>query len=85
MITLYRQKGDPKADEIEDAFDELVINYDVVELEEGRETYIRDDDETLRTDQEIHDWLVELRKQLKQERSVTADACYIDPETGEFC
>jgi len=35
--------------------------------------------------EEIDNWLIELKAELKFQRSLTGDGCYIDPETGEYC
>jgi hypothetical protein len=85
MITLYRKEDDAKADQIEERFKELVISYKIVEIDDPDETHIRDGEKVVQSEEEINDWLFELQQELNRERSITADACYIDPVTGEVC
>ncbi|MDX1586922.1 MAG: hypothetical protein R3222_09265 [Balneolaceae bacterium] len=85
MITLYRKKEDPKADRIQEKLDDLVVAYDVKRMKDAQEAYIREDDQELKQENEIKEWLNDLRDDLEWQRSLTADACYIDPETGENC
>ena len=85
MITLYRKDNDAKADQIEERFKELVLSYKVVEIDDADETHIREGEKVLQSEEEINEWLFELQQELKRQRSITADACYIDPVTGEVC
>lgn len=85
MITLYRTYPDSEADRLEEAIKNLVLAYKTHELSQGKALRIRDGDRTLREQNEIDEWLIELTRELKWHRSLSGDGCYIDPETGETC
>lgn len=86
MITLHRHKIDPKAEEIEQKFKDLVLAYSVETLPEDESgPFIVDGDKKIEGVEEITAWLRELQSDLEWERSLTGDACYLDPETGEVC
>ncbi len=86
MITLYRKKDQPVADEIIHKLDELVLAYRIKELpeESERDFYIRDGQHKIK-ESEIENWLLKLEKELSWQRSLSGDGCYIDPESGEIC
>jgi len=89
MIKLYRKTEDPAADRIEARFRELVLAYKTVlhddEPGTGKLPRIEDGEHILRGDEQIGQWLRELADELKWQRSISGDGCYIDPETGEVC
>ena len=89
MITLYRKPDDPKADEIEGRFEDLILAYKT-EVAEGSSTVenlpkIVDGDTTVTGDQQIEEWLTELEADLKWQRSLSGDGCFIDPKSGKIC
>ena len=89
MITLYRKPDDPKADEIEGRFEDLILAYKT-EVAEGSSTEenlpkIVDGDTTVTGDQQIEEWLTELEADLKWQRSLSGDGCFIDPKSGKVC
>lgn len=89
MIRLYRNTEDPVADKIEALFRELVLSYKIVlsddESVAGKLPRIEDGKSVIVGDEQIELWLHELAKELKWQRSISGDGCYIDPETGEVC
>ena len=89
MITLYRKPDDPKADEIEGRFEDLILAYKT-EVAVGSSTEenlpkIVDGDTTVTGDQQIEEWLTELEADLKWQRSLSGDGCFIDPKSGKVC
>lgn len=89
MITLYRKPDDPKADEIEGRFEDLILAYKT-EVAVGSSTEenlpkIVDGDTTVTGDQQIEEWLTELEADLKWQRSLSGDGCFIDPKSGKIC
>ena len=87
MITLIRHPDDPKADEIEQRFKDLILSYKV-ETTKGSEQpgpRIKDSDTTISGDKAIEKWLRELEKEIRWQRSLTGDGCYIDPDSGTTC
>jgi len=89
MITLYRKPDDKKADKIEARFKDLILSFKT-EVKNGKSKdenlpMIEDGDTIITGDQEIEDWLLELEADLKWQRSLSGDGCYIDPKSGNVC
>lgn len=87
MIKLFRKKEQEKADMIEGQFKNLVLAYQVTILPENdsRNWYIEDGANTIEGESGYEDWFRELEGELNWQRTITADACYIDPESGKIC
>ena len=85
MIKLIRQDDDPMADEIESRFQDLILSYKTEISEDNDLPKIVDGDTTLSDKDEIEEWLRELESELKWQRSLSGDACYIDPDSGNVC
>lgn len=86
MITLHRHTTDPKAEEIEQKFKDLVLAYRVETLPEDESgPFIVDGDQKIEGEEEITSWLRELQGDLEWQRSLTGDGCYIDPRSGDVC
>ncbi len=87
MIKLFRKKEQKKADEIEGQFRNLVLAYQVSILPEddSRNWYIVDGTNIIEDETSYEDWFRNLEDELNWQRSITGDACYIDPKSGEIC
>jgi hypothetical protein len=87
MITLYKKSGDDFADEIHTALEDLIITFETKSLSgnSSKPTYIQDGDSIVKGEKEINQWLRKLEDELKWQRSLSGDGCYINPETGEAC
>lgn len=86
MITLYRHKTDPKAEEIEQTFKDLVLAYRVETIaKEESGPFIVDGNQKIESDAEMETWFQKLEGELKWQRSISGDGCYIDPDTGNVC
>lgn len=94
MIELHRRPGDTYGDEIEERFTDLVIAYRTVEYQPGDEPapetdlslpFIRENGEDYVEKPDIERFMEQLEKELNEQRMITGDSCYIDPETGEVC
>jgi len=87
MITLHRPGESSFADKIEESFGDMTLNYATkIHADSSGETWIEDDKEgNIHGPEAIDDYLFRLRTGLEQEHSITADACYIDPDSGETC
>lgn len=85
MIKLIRQDDDPMADEIESRFNDLILSYKTEISEDKDLPKIVDGDTTLSDNDEIEEWLRELESELKWQRSLSGDGCYIDPKSGKVC
>lgn len=94
MIELHRYKTDKYADKIELRLEELVLAYKTV-IHSDTDTnpgnsdhslpYLIENEAMISGKEEIKTYLRELSNELKEQRSVSGDACYIDPQTGEIC
>lgn len=88
MIKLIRKPDDPKADEIESRFEDLILSYKTVisdEHEDDDLPKIKDGDRFISDEEEIENWLRELEADLKWQRSLSGDGCFIDPKSGKVC
>lgn len=89
MIKLYRKSEDPAADKIEERFKDLVLSYKTVLStdDSGGDKYprIEDGDDIIFGDKQIEEWLRVLEDELKWQRSLSGDGCYIDPKSGKIC
>ncbi len=94
MIELHRYKNDDYADKLEHRLEELVLAYRTVTHTEPdtqtgeQETslpYLDENGTMITGKEEINSYLRELSNELKEQRSISGDACYIDPQTGEIC
>ncbi|MCG2588523.1 hypothetical protein [Rhodohalobacter sulfatireducens] len=86
MITLHRHKDDQQAAKIEEKLQDLVLAYQVEEIEgEISDLFIEDGGEKIQGKEEIETWFRKLEGELKWQRSISGDGCYINPETGNVC
>ena len=94
MIILHRKPDDPFAAEVERVLKDLVVAYKTREYDEGasKETtpeyelpFIQENGTLVTGRERIKKYLDELSEELRQQRMVTGDGCYIDPETGKIC
>lgn len=89
MIVLHRNSKDSYADAIEDRFKDLVLSYQskMYTSDQTDKTLpqIEDGDRRISGEKEIEHWLIKLEAELKWQRSLSGDGCYIDPESGNVC
>ncbi|MEX0844665.1 MAG: hypothetical protein WD022_05260 [Balneolaceae bacterium] len=87
MIIFHRKVNDPKSELLEEKLENLVIAYKTVEHESGEEDlpYIEEDGNKMQTQEEIQEWMATLESELKWQRSLSGDGCYIDPMSGKIC
>lgn len=93
MIELHRSQTSSFSDRIEETLHDLVVAHKVCKYsEEPSEKppehplpFIKESSKVVEGEENLKVYLFELEKELKQQRAITADACYIDPETGEVC
>jgi hypothetical protein len=86
MIILHKVKNDPSSDELEERLNDLVLAYKTELHEPGTDgPAIEEGDSIIRDKSELEQWIQNLEKELKWQRSLSGDGCYIDPETGEIC
>ncbi|WP_147303652.1 hypothetical protein [Rhodohalobacter sp. SW132] len=80
---------DSYADAIEDRFQDLVLSYQskMYTSDQTDKTLpqIEDGDRRISGEKEIEQWLIKLEDELKWQRSLSGDGCYIDPESGNVC
>ncbi len=99
MIELHRPEQDKFADEIDDRLNAMVVAFRSVvhpgSPDSDRQNsspqtstplpHIRESGKMISRKEEIFTWLDELDRELQQQRSVSGDSCYIDPESGKIC
>jgi len=87
MIKFFRKKEQEQADLIEEQFKNLVLAYQVTILPENdsRNWYIVDGDNTIEGEFDFEEWFRDLEDELTWQRSISGDACYIDPKSGKIC
>ncbi|MFO8030745.1 MAG: hypothetical protein R6U28_12870 [Cyclonatronaceae bacterium] len=92
MIELHRLHNDLKADEIEDQLKEMVVAHRVHRYSEENPPSgdislpcLREGEKIISGQEDTDRFLEELAKFMKVQHTISSDACYIDPETGETC
>ena len=85
MITLLRNKNDKSADAVEEKFSDLVLAYRVVINNEIKNFIVKDGEDQYMPGKDFDNWLQQLELELKTQRSLSGDGCYIDPQTGMVC
>lgn len=91
MITLYRKTDCSFCNEIEEELKELVIKFDIVNVEDYKEfpreitlPAIKDDDKMVSDYENIKKYMADLKKFVELWRKYQVDACYNDDD-GEAC
>ncbi|MCS3628885.1 uroporphyrinogen-III synthase [Salinibacter ruber] len=91
MVTLYRQPGDPWADEIEEALREMVIAHEVEHVEDAdalpeviSELPALHDDEVVTGASALRSHLQTLRALMADWNRFQSDACYVEDD-GSIC
>jgi len=92
MITLYRRPDDTRADEVQNALDEMVIAYETESVtsetalpSDVPETpALRDDGEVVTGETALQTHLEELRTLMNDWDRFQSDACYIEDD-GTVC
>lgn len=86
MITLYRNKDDEQGGKIEERLQDLVLAYNVEELEDHQKSpFIEDGGTKVQGEEELEKWFRQLESELNWQRSISGDGCYIDPDSGKVC
>lgn len=96
MIEFYRtDQEDSFSDQVEETFEELVLAHKVHRVPKNETDgtdedqpllpRIEDDEGIYEGEEQIKEYLEQLRMDLKSMRAYTSDACYIDPESGDIC
>lgn len=86
MITLHKTSVDEFGNELQSKLEELILAFHTEILPDGEsDTYVIDGEKKITGQEDLEKWLSELEKELKIQRSISGDACYKDPETGEVC
>ncbi|MEX0771618.1 MAG: hypothetical protein WEB89_06475 [Balneolales bacterium] len=88
MITLHRKENDPDSDELEEKLNDLVLAFEAINHSSGDGgplPYIEEGEKKVQGEKEIEEWLIGLQDELGWQRSLSGDACYIDPKTGKVC
>jgi hypothetical protein len=87
MIIFHKKESHSESDRLEERLKDLVISFKTEIHSDGKEglPYIEEDGKTYKTEGEIKKWMQELAGDLKWQRSLSGDGCYIDPKKGNIC
>lgn len=95
MLTFYRDNEDHFTRWVTDKIEEMVVASKVIDVDENSQLpeeinrkelpVLSDGYETWTSQNEIIEFLEKLHQDLKFSRSLTSDACYIDPDNPEKC
>lgn len=90
MIEFHRLQKNDLSDEISTMLQDMVVAYRTKTYSDSSSSshslpHIREGDTIISGEKELREYLHNLDRELQQQRSITGDGCYIDPETGEVC
>ena len=97
MFTLYHENTDTFVRWVQDRLEEMVVAHKVIDVEESDPIplpdgltnsdlpLLSDGHEHWTSQEDIKEFLDELQKDLEFSRSLTSDACYVDPENPSKC
>lgn len=97
MFTFYHHKSDTFTRWVKDKLDDMVVAHkiiDVAECDSGSLPnststndlpLLSDGHEYWTSQEEIEEFLEDLQRDLEFSRSLTSDACYVDPENPNEC
>jgi len=82
MIVFYKN-FDETGNYIEDFLNQESIAHKTRETEQ--KSYIQENGKNIKGDEDLKKFFNQLKKDLDFQRSISGDACYIDPDTGTIC
>jgi len=90
MIELHRLEKDEPGREIEQKLNDMVVAYCLHVYQDPHSCddplpHISENGSVITGKENIRKYLDNLDMELCQQRSITGDGCYIDPETGKVC
>ncbi|MEX2351760.1 MAG: hypothetical protein WD529_04925 [Balneolaceae bacterium] len=90
MIELHRTESDEYGEEIEQTLNEMVLAFRTELYTDAGSTdlplpCICDSGRVISGESDIRNFLDTLERELRIQRSISGDGCYIDPDTGEVC
>jgi len=90
VIVLHRKEEDPLADEIEQKLENLVISFRTETYNGSKSSdhalpQLEEGGQMVSGEENLNEYLDDLEQELTLQRSLTSDACYLDPETGKPC
>lgn len=87
MITLNKKINNEFGDELESKLQNLVIAFKTKVIDENSEdeVFIIDGGKKISGKAELESWFRQLESELRWTRSLSGDACFIDPATGNTC
>lgn len=85
MLTLIRPLNSQLADEIEEKLKGMVAAYEVLQNVTTKLPYLLESGLVINGSESITKFLESLEKELTWSRSISSDACYLDPDGGMVC
>ncbi len=85
MIELHTHEKDEFGSELMEKMRRLRLAFKAIDLDDHTAVFVIDGNKKISGEEALNTWFRELEKELHIQRSITGDACYIDPETGKVC
>lgn len=95
MIKFYRQEKNKFTNWVEEKLEDMVLAHELIDVHEDRSLpdgitqedlpALSDGHESWTSQNGIKEFLEKLHQDLKFSRSLTSDACYVDPDNPEEC
>lgn len=89
MIELHRpDQHDELSDKLEQRLLDMVAAHKVKRHPSGSGRdlpYLKENDRVITGEEDMNALLRDVEQELREQRMVSGDACYIDPQTGEMC
>lgn len=84
MLYLHNNQNDALGKRINEFLKDLSAAFKQVEID-MEESFIRENDMTIKGETNIVKYLELLKRDLEDERLLSADACLMNPKSGEIC
>lgn len=85
MLTLVRPIESRLADEIEEQLKNMVAAYEVMANVATSLPYLLESGKVIKGEEALDEFLQSYERELNWSRSISADACYLDPDGGMVC
>lgn len=84
MLYLVKAHKDPVGERLEKKLKDECLAFRVLDSDIG-ESYLRENNQVIKGEAAIDAFLVKYVSDAEYARSISADACYRDPDSGEIC
>ena len=84
MLYLHKN-NDELGQKIKDYLSEISAAHKQVHIDDEQESFIRENDRVIKGEINIYKYLEALKRDLEDERLLSADACIMNPRDGKMC